>query len=94
MRVRWSEDAADDLSDIVKYIRKDDREIARQVAKSIYESANALKNLPFRGRTGRVAGTRELPLPPLPFILVYRVSGAALEIVNILHGAQLWPPAD
>ena len=88
------EDAADDLSDIVKYIQKDDREIARRVAKSIYESANALKNFPNRGRIGRVAGTRELPLPRLPLILVYRVHRAALEIVNIIHGAQLWPPAN
>jgi plasmid stabilization system protein ParE len=34
---------------------------------------------------------RELPLPPLPLIVVYRVHEDAVEISNILHGAQRWP---
>jgi len=40
---------------------------------------------------GRVEGTRELPLPPLPFVIVYRVLPEAVEISNIIHGAQRWP---
>ena len=46
------------------------------------------------GRVGRVEGTRELPLPALPFIVVYCVlaSADAVEIVNVVHGAQRWPP--
>jgi len=42
-----------------------------------------------------VEGTREFPLPPLPFIVVYRVveRGEAVEIVNVIHGAERWPPA-
>ena len=48
---------------------------------------------PYRGRLGRVSGTRELPLPPLPFIVVYRILGLdAVEIVNVIHGSQRWPP--
>ena len=45
---------------------------------------------------GRVEGTRELPVPPLPFIVVYRVLEGAdvVEIVNVVHGAQRWPPAN
>jgi plasmid stabilization system protein ParE len=36
-----------------------------------------------------------MPLPPLPFIVVYRVLEhlEAVEIVNLIHGAQRWPPA-
>jgi len=37
-------------------------------------------------------GTRELLLLPLPFIIVYRVKSDAVEIANIVHGAQRWPP--
>jgi plasmid stabilization system protein ParE len=36
-------------------------------------------------------GTRELPLPPLPFVVVYRLRGEAVEIARVLHGAQRWP---
>jgi len=43
---------------------------------------------PNRGRQGRVEGTRELVLAPLPFIVVYRVKTDAVEIVRVYHGAQ------
>jgi plasmid stabilization system protein ParE len=36
MRVRWTTTAADDLSHIVEYIRKDNPAAARRVAQTIY----------------------------------------------------------
>jgi toxin ParE1/3/4 len=91
MQVRWSRQAAEDLAAIVAYIRKDDPAAAHRTAKAIYERAGALNTFPHRGRQGRVKGTRELPLPPLPFIVVYRTLSDAVEIANIIHGAQRWP---
>jgi toxin ParE1/3/4 len=90
MQVRWSPKAAANLNSIVSHIRKDNREAALNTAREIYERAGALSRFPNRGRIGRVEGTRELPLPPLPFVLVYRVHAYAVEISNILHGAQDW----
>ena len=46
---------------------------------------------PNRGRTGRIAGTRELVFGPLPYIAVYRVTEDIVEILRIYHGAQDWP---
>jgi toxin ParE1/3/4 len=91
MEVRWSTEAADDLTHIVEYIDKDNPEAAQRVAKAIYERARALGVSPNRGRSGRVEDTRELALPPLPFVIVYRVREHAVEIANIIHGAQKWP---
>jgi addiction module RelE/StbE family toxin len=91
MQVRWSPQAAEDLAAIVAHIRKDDPAAAHRTAREIYERAGALKTFPHRGRQGRVKGTRELPLPPLPFIVVYRTLSNAVEIANIIHGAQRWP---
>ena len=91
MEVRWSPEAADDLAAIVAYIRKDDSAAAQRTAKEIYERAGALSTFPYRGRQGRAKGTRELPLAPLPFIVVYRITAHAVETVNIIHGAQRWP---
>jgi toxin ParE1/3/4 len=91
MEVRWSPEAADDLASIVAYIQEDDPAAAQRTAKEIYERAGALTTFPHRGRQGRMKGTRELPLPPLPFIVVYRVTTHAVEIVDIIHGAQRWP---
>ena len=49
----------------------------------------SLDTLPDRGRTGRIAGTRELVFDP--FIIVYRVKADAVEILRIYHAAQDWP---
>jgi len=48
------------------------------------------------GRAGRVAETREFVFGNLPYIAVYRIDEAAatLEILNIIHTAQLYPDND
>ena len=94
MQLRWSPAAAEDLFRIIEYIRQENAPAAHRVAKTIYESAGSLKSFPNKGRKGRVEGTRELPLPPLPFVVVYRIRKDILEIANVIHGAQKWPPED
>src|ERR1035441_3309579 len=64
------------------YTFKDDPAAAHRTAREIYERAGALKTFPHRGRQGRVKGTRELPLPPLPFIVVYRTLSNAEKSPN------------
>jgi toxin ParE1/3/4 len=91
MEIRWSPEAAFDFTAIVQYIRQDNSSAALRVARSIYDAVAQLNTFPNRGRPGRVNGTRELPLPRLPFVVVYRVRENAVEIVRLLHGAQRWP---
>jgi toxin ParE1/3/4 len=91
MEIRWSPEAAFDFTAIVQYIRQDNSSAALRVARSIYDAVAQLNTFPNRGRPGRVNGTRELPLPRLPFVVVYRVRENAVEIVRLLHGAQCWP---
>ncbi len=94
MQLRWSPAAAEDLFRIIEYIRQENAPAAQRIAKTIYESAGSLKSFPNKGRKGRVEGTRELPLPPLPFVVVYRIRQDIVEIANVIHGAQKWPPED
>jgi toxin ParE1/3/4 len=75
------------------------REAAERVAARVLSAASGLAGTPERGRPGRVAGTRELVLPPLPYIVVYAVeehpaagSGARVVVLRVLHGAMRWPP--
>jgi len=49
----------------------------------------SLETMPNRGRSGRIAGTREFVIAP--FILVYRVKADAVEILRIYHAAQRRP---
>jgi toxin ParE1/3/4 len=46
---------------------------------------------PELGRSGRKAGTRELIFSGLPYLAIYRLRSDAIEIVRILHDAQIWP---
>jgi addiction module RelE/StbE family toxin len=91
MQVRWSPEAADDLEQIVRRIDRDNPTASRDVAERIYEAIGSLSASPNRGRTGRIQGTRELVLAPLPWIVVYRVREETVEVVRLYHGAQDWP---
>jgi toxin ParE1/3/4 len=92
MRVRWTEPAARDLTQICDYIQEHDTSsTARRAAISIYERLSALMEFPEQGRQGRKSGTRELIFTGLPYLAIYRIRGDAVEILRILHGAQNWP---
>lgn len=94
MQIRWSTAAAQDFFRIIEFIRRDSIPAAQRVAAKIYENVSSLSAFPFRGRPGRVDGTRELSMPSLPFLVVYRVTQDAVEIAGVIHGAQRWPPED
>jgi plasmid stabilization system protein ParE len=57
----------------------------------LYTRCSDLALFPNRGRIGRVAGTCELVLAPLPYIVVYRVNPDSVDIVRIFHSAHNWP---
>jgi toxin ParE1/3/4 len=91
MRLRWTVAAADDLERIADYLFEKTPENAAQLIRKIYNAPSALKLFPNRGRQGKKQGTRELVIPSLPWIVVYRITADVVYIVRILHGAQNWP---
>jgi plasmid stabilization system protein ParE len=58
MQVRWTEPAAEDLYEIVRYIRRYSPRSACEVATKIYNGCESLALMPWQGRTGKVPGTR------------------------------------
>lgn len=91
MQLRWTEAAVADLERIAEYLSAHAPGRAPALVTAIYESPRALLSFPHRGRPGKKAGTRELVLSPLPWIVVYEVRGDVVSVVRILHGAQRWP---
>ena len=92
MIVRWIRPAADDLNHICGYTQERfGAAQARRAAMAIYDAADALKDMPLRGRAGRKPGTRELTVAGFPFVIIYRAGKEAVEVVRILHGSQRWP---
>ena len=91
MQLRWTEAAAADLERIAAYLFTQAPERAPRLVRLIYDAPETLLSFPHRGRPGKKAGTRELVLSPLPWIVVYTVRDDVVHVVRILHGAQRWP---
>jgi toxin ParE1/3/4 len=89
--LRWTKEAAADLEKIANYLFQNAPARAAELVRGIYDAPAALLTFPYRGRVGRKEGTRELVLWPLPYIVVYRITGEVIHVVRILHGAQKWP---
>jgi len=91
MELRWSEAAASDLERVVNYLFEETPQHAPELVRAIYEAPLGLTHFPRRGRPGRKDGTRELVLSPLPYVIVYRITGDVIHLLRILHTAQRWP---
>jgi len=57
------------------------------MAASLLSACEGLALFPERGRIGLKEGTRELTTV-YPYIIVYRVRTASIEIVSVWHGAK------
>lgn len=88
MTVRWTDLALDDLDDLHTFVSQDGKSLADQCVERIGTAANHLATSPYMGRKGRVAGTRELIVPP--WVIVYRLR-QIVEILAVIHSAQRWP---
>lgn len=94
MILTWARPAESDLIDILDYNADDNPTAALATIDRIEAAALRLTGFPLSGREGSVPGTRELPIPGLPFLLIYRVRDATVEVLRVLHGARQWPPSD
>lgn len=91
MIIRWTRKAEADLFEQCGHIAKDDPTLASRIGSEIFSAVEGLADFPFRGRSGRVDGTRELVLAGLPWIAVYAVTDSMVVILRLLHGAQAYP---
>lgn len=64
---------------------------AKEQVRRILKHIRHLEENPFMGRLGRVTGTHELVIPGLPYIVAYWVRNGMIEILRVLHAAQVWP---
>ncbi len=91
MIIRWTQRAEADLTDQCDHIAKDDPALAARIGAEIFATVEGLGALPYRGRAGRVEGTRELVLAGLPWIAVYTITDSTIVILRLLQGAQAYP---
>lgn len=95
--VVWSAEAHRDSLDILRYIADDNPFAAEKVVDAIEEAGNKLGEF-ATGRPGRVTGTYEKSLAPLPYIISYELRLIAgrecVVILRVIHTAREWPPEE
>jgi toxin ParE1/3/4 len=87
----WLALAVQDVLQIRTYIADQDPQSARRVALRIDKAVGNLSQMPNMGRPGRIFGTRELVVKGTPFLVVYRLQNARVEILRVLHGRKSFP---
>jgi toxin ParE1/3/4 len=92
LTIIWLPRALADRDAQIDFIAKDSPRAAIEQGDRIEEQIEVLNAHPEIGRRGRVSGTRELVVSRTPFIAVYRIRMERIEILRVLHGAQMWPP--
>lgn len=87
MPVSFTRAALRSLAAIRLHIGQENPSAANRVAAQLVAACDRLEYLPERGRPGLIPETREL-VAIWPYVIVYRVTPASVEILNIWHGAQ------
>lgn len=96
MRIRWLTAATGSLRRVHAHIALDNPRAAARVVRRIVQCevcVEKLASFPNAGRIGQVDGTRELVVPGLPYIMVYRITAESVDILRVFHSAIDWPGA-
>ncbi len=88
MTIVWSRAALRDLNGIAAYLAHDNPDMVEPVIARITLSVARYSRFPQLGRMGPLAGTREIVVPSLPYLVLYQVQGNTFEIIRIRHTAQ------
>ena len=90
MKVIWSQQARQEWQDQYRFYFERNPEAARRIRQTIMDAAKRLRDHPKIGRPGRVEGSRELVIGGTPFVLIYDVTPARVEILHFYDGRQDW----
>jgi toxin ParE1/3/4 len=91
VKIRWTELAEEQFENVFEHIALDNVDAAVRTVQRIDEAIDRAAKMPYSGRTGQEAGTRELVVPGTPYIVVYRILEDAIQILSVWHGAQSRP---
>jgi plasmid stabilization system protein ParE len=91
MQVRWLRTALRNLEDEAAYIAADDPAAARLLVRRVLQAVDQVAEQPSIGRPGRVPGTRELVVARTRYLVPYRVTLDAIEILRVFHTSRRLP---
>jgi toxin ParE1/3/4 len=89
--IGWSNQTSKQLFAAYQFIFKENPPAAAKQTKQILQAVEQLVDFPEMGRPGRISNTRELVVAGTPYVVAYRLKGATVRILALLHGARRWP---
>jgi addiction module RelE/StbE family toxin len=88
MKLRRTRRYHAELRQQYEFLHSRNPKAAEAVVDRINRATLRLKEFPESGRSWRRPGTRELLVPGTPFIVIYRITDDAIEVLSLLHTAQ------
>jgi toxin ParE1/3/4 len=91
MKIEWTHEALERLSEIEDFISQDSPERAEKFIDRIIERAESLSNNPLRGRA-----VPEISNPDIrelifkKYRIVYRIRGKSIDILTVFEGHRLF----
>lgn len=93
MRVRWTDTANAHLLAIYEYIARDSTAYARRMVDRITRRSEQLAEFPLSGPIVPEYESQEIrELLERPFRIIYRVKTDQIDVLAVVHGAQMLPP--
>lgn len=92
VQIEWTEEAENDLDDIITYISKSSLQYAKTLFENIHESIEYLKQFPKIGRKvpeSKNPRDRELLIQKYRIIYRYNEEQKKILIMMIIHGSRL-----
>jgi toxin ParE1/3/4 len=86
----WRERGLAEFEGVLAYIAERNETAADRLKIAAQACAEMIRQHPSMYRAGRVDGTREAVIHP-NYILVYRVTADAIEIVSVVHARRKYP---
>ncbi len=90
-RLEWSRLGLQELWESFEHIAAENLQAAISIRERIADAADLIAGQPFIGKPGQKPGTREFPIPGIPYTLVYRVVGSVIKIGRVLHQRRRYP---
>ena len=93
MRILWTDEALDDLEEILAYYYLEaSPKVAEAVERRIVGEIESLPPFPERVRVSdRVPGTRELVVNKLPYVVFVQLRDEAVIVLNVVHTKRQFP---
>jgi len=91
VKIVWTPEAEKDRDDIWLYIAANNVRAAIKLDELFSEAVVRLADHPKPGRTGKIAGTRDV-IPHESYRLVYEIDGETVWVLALVHTARRWPP--